>query len=322
MKASIWYYAGMSQSTLLVLVNREGGRAAKAGDDLFGTLTSAFAKSGGADIQMLTSHEMPAAIANTAKSHRRIAVAGGDGTMSCAAQGLAGSETELAILPLGTLNHLARDLAIPTNLDAAAALAVHGKSVKIDLGTVNGHCFVNNASMGLYPVMVKERDAVTKHAHWPKWLATVPAAWDALAHFPTLHLHVNLGDGEFPLRTRLLFVGNNRYVLEGANIGSRPSLQAGQLWTVAVARRSRLGLAVGALRTLVGRAGMNGDFKVLGESATFTVTNGEVSLEIALDGEVLQLNSPLKFESRAAALRVVVPDRLPGTQASGPSVRF
>jgi len=298
----------MANRTLNILVNREGGAAAKAGDGLYDTIAAAFAAAGVAvEIQLLASKDMPKAVKDTARGVSRIVVAGGDGTMACAAQALTGQDTELALLPLGTLNHLARDLGIPAELDAAAKLAAHGKAIGIDVGTVNGQRFVNNVSIGLYPKMVRERDAVRGRRNWPKWLATVPAAWDTLAQLPHHRLRVSVGGEEEPLVTPLLFVGNGIYSLEQGDVGCRSMLQGGKLGIYAVARRSRIALLWFAVRTIFGRADPRTDFVLMGESAKLDVKAHRDELEIAMDGEVRRLVTPLRFGVETQALRVVTP---------------
>lgn len=164
---------------LPVIVNRNGGTAAKMGDRLVPALTDAFEAAGvSAAIEPLDGKHIPAAIEKAAKQGR-VVVAGGDGTVSCAAQQLAGSEAELGLLPLGTLNHLARDLGLPTDLDEAAKVAATGNAIAIDVAEVNGHVFVNNASIGLYPLMVRAREGLQDGKGWPKWLSTIPAAYAA-----------------------------------------------------------------------------------------------------------------------------------------------
>jgi diacylglycerol kinase family enzyme len=296
----------MPNRPLPVLVNREGGAAAKAGEGLRETLGAAFAAAGAAaDIRLLAAGEMAEAVEAAAAKAGRIAVAGGDGTMACAAQALRGKDTELALLPLGTLNHLARDLNIPAEIEAAAQLAVHGKAIGIDLGSVNGHCFVNNASIGLYPKMVRERDAVRSRRNWPKWLATLPAAWDALASIPHHRLRVKMEGGEKPLVTPLLFVGNGIYSLEQGKVGCRSTLSGGKLGIYAISHRSRAALLWFAARAIIGRADPRADFVLIGESESLDVRAHGAEIEIATDGEVRRMATPLRFAVQAQALRVV-----------------
>jgi diacylglycerol kinase family enzyme len=290
---------------LPVIVNKNGGTAAKLGNELDDTLIEAFSAAGTTvDVQALDGGEVGDAITKAAKTGR-VVVAGGDGTAACAAQQLAGSDAELGLLPLGTLNHLARDLGLPTKLEDAAKVAATGKATAIDVAEVNGHVFVNNASIGLYPAMVRTREGLQDGKGWPKWLSAIPAAYAALERFPHHRLRVDLGDGERTIVTALLFVGNNVYSLDKGEIGQRASLTEGKLSVYAVARRSRLSLLWFAARALVGRARRDVDFVTLGECETLKVWSAGGSIEIALDGEVQRLDSPLEFRVRPGALKVV-----------------
>lgn len=290
----------------IVIVNRAGGSAAAAGDALQAQLAAAFP---GADIRLLEAAEVPDAVRAAVESGARVVVGGGDGTMGCAAQALADRPgSEVALLPLGTLNHLARDLGIPAELDAAAALALGGRPSPVDVAVVNGHRFVNNASIGLYPFMVRRRDDARERHGLPKWLATLPAAWTALSRLPHHRLRIDMGQGARPLVTSMLFVGNNLYALEAGSVGTRASLHDGKLSVFAVSHRTRVGLLWFALRAALGRADRKTDFIAIGEPETLTVSGGR-SIEIALDGEVLRLASPLRFHVERGALAVVAPPR-------------
>jgi len=292
---------------LQVIVNRDGGAAAKMGDALIPELEKAFAHSGKTiEISAVDGKQLPDAIETAAKSGRVI-VAGGDGTAASAAQLLAGSDTELGLLPLGTLNHLARDLGIPTQLEQAADVAANGHPTRIDVGEVNGQVFVNNASIGLYPLMVRKRDALRRARGWPKWLSTLPAAWAALERLPHHRLRLDWGKGERAIVTPLLFIGNNLYSLDSGDVGKREQLSDGKLAVYAVARRRRAALIWFALRALAGRAERDLDFETLGECETLTVRSSGGSIEIALDGELRRMDSPLEFRIRAGALTVMTP---------------
>lgn len=293
--------------TLPVIVNKNGGAASRMGDALKDTLTDAFAKAGAeATVEPLDGKQMPEAIKEGAKNGR-VVVAGGDGTAACAAQQLAGGDAELGLLPLGTLNHLARDLGIPTDLDQAAKVAATGTATPIDVAEVNGHVFINNASIGLYPLMVKEREGLQDAHGLPKWLSTVPAAFAALKRLPQHRLRIDMGQGERVIVTPLLFVGNNDYSLDRGELGARDTLTGGKLSVYAVAHRSRTALIWFAARTLAGRVDHQVDFVALGQCETLTVTPALPQIDIALDGEVTKLDAPLAFRIRPGALKVVRP---------------
>lgn len=290
-----------------MIVNRRGGAAARMGDTLVPDIERAFAKSGATvEVAALDPEHIPDAIAGAATSGRVI-VAGGDGTAAGAAQLLAGSASELGLLPLGTLNHLARNLGIPTELDAAAAIAIHGCPARIDVAEVNGHVFVNNASIGLYPLMVRKREGLRRAKGWPKWLSTVPAALAALERLPHHRLRVDWGRGERVIVTPLLFIGNNAYSLNRGEVGTRGSLTDGKLAIYAVAHRRRIALLWFAIRALAGRAERDLDFETLGECETLTVRPSSGSIDVALDGELKRMESPLEFRIRPGALTVMTP---------------
>jgi diacylglycerol kinase family enzyme len=315
----------MSGSAIPVFVNRAGGAAAVAGDELADRIAAAFAEAGAtAEVHLLAPDKIAGAVGKAARTAGRLVVGGGDGTMGCVAQALADHrDVELAILPLGTLNHFARDLGIPMALEEAAALAASGTALPVDVATVNDHRFVNNASIGLYPFMVRRRDDARERG-LPKWLATLPAAWAALSRLPHHRLRIDMGEAGRngsgiaqhrrrpggrervrPLITSLLFVGNNRYALEAGSVGTRESLTDGLLSIFAVAHRTRIGLLWFATRALFGRADRQADFVAIGEPPELTVHSSGRSIEIALDGEVRRLRSPLKFAVLPGALNIV-----------------
>ena len=294
----------MSGTPLPVIVNRRAGGA--AGATLAARIEDAFAGAGlVAAIEFVEGDR----IAQAVRAHSAaplIVVGGGDGTLGTALAARRGGGA-LGILPLGTRNHLARDLAIPAALPAAAAVIAGGSTHAIDLASVNGLCFVNNASVGLYPLMVRHRDAAARSG-LPKWAATIPAAWSALGRLPYHRMHLHAGDAPGrDLRTPLLLVGNNRYTLERGHIGERASLADGTLSVFAVAAHSRLGLLWFGLRTLFGASDPMRDFAILGDFAAITVRSRAGTIDIALDGEVHRLRPPLRFSVAPAAVTVCVP---------------
>ncbi len=297
----------MTKSSIPVLINRDGGTASAKGEALRDELEKAFAVEGLAiDLHLIDGSKMADAV--TAVADRPlIAVGGGDGTIGCAAGALitAKSKARLAILPLGTRNHLARELGNADVATVAKAIAA-GTTQRIDLGAVNGHAFVNNASIGFYPEMVRQRDAQRERG-LPKWLANLPAAWVVLKRARHHRLRLTMEGRAQPVRTPMLFVGNNRYELAPARLGKRKSLEDGLLSVYAVERRSPLRLAGFAVRTLIGRADFERDFAAVGEVAKLTVEAHAGTIDIAIDGEVMRLQSPLVFEALPQALEVIVP---------------
>ena len=82
---------------------------------------------------------------------------GGDGTVNTVASAVIDTDKTFGVLPLGTLNHFAKDLHIPLDLEAAARTIIAGHTTQVDVGEVNDEIFLNNSSLGLYPRLVQKR---------------------------------------------------------------------------------------------------------------------------------------------------------------------
>src|SRR5205814_7706026 len=134
------------------------------------------------------------------------------------------SAIPLAVLPMGTLNHFARDLGVPADLAAAVRVALNGTRRAVDVGEVNGRVFVNNASIGLYPAMVHRRNKQQRRLGRSKWHAMLWAVHAVLRTHPFLDLTLTLDGVEHRRRTPFVFVGNNAYQMEGFMIGLRERL--------------------------------------------------------------------------------------------------
>ena len=235
-----------------------------------------------------------------------VVAAGGDGTVSAVAAGLIGGDVPLAVLPLGTLNHFARDLGMPTDLGEAARAIAAGAVARIDAGQVNGHVFVNNSSIGLYPLLVRSRDAEQRATGHGKWRAMLVAAWRVLRRFPLLAVMVTSEAGSVVTRTPFVFVGNNAYRLSPLALGQRDRLDGGRLSLYTMRCRGRLAMLWLSLRAIVGRAETIEDFEVQAVDAV-EVALRRREIKVALDGEVLSLATPLRYTIRAGALAVVRP---------------
>lgn len=288
---------------LAVIVNGGGGTASRLGDALQDKLAEAFAKAGvAAQVECVEG-------ADIAETVRRagaptVVVGGGDGTLGTAAKELAESGRTLGILPLGTRNHLALQLGIPTDLDEAAAVIAAGHATKIDLGRAGDRIFVNNVSVGLYPRIVQAREH--RRGAMPKWLATIPAVLAAMRRLEVEHFRMEWNGAEHKVATPLLFVGNNRYALDAGRLGQRESLTAGLLGVAAVAAPTRRGLIGTLLRLVVGRADPEQDFTSLEDVAEVCIYGHHIR-RVALDGELARLRFPLKLASWPRALSVLVP---------------
>ena len=175
-----------------------------------------------------------------------VAALGGDGTVNAVAAALAGTSTPMLVLPAGTLNHFARDLGVPLDPAEAALLVRDGVRRKVDVAEVNGRVFVNNSSIGAYPLAVALRERLQDQGAGGKWSAMARASLRTFRRFPTLRVHIDGDDGEVDLETPFVFVGNNAYGGEGVAASERARLDGGRLGVLtaeATTRREALRVA-------------------------------------------------------------------------------
>jgi diacylglycerol kinase family enzyme len=264
-----------------------------------------------ADITLAQSGEELIASAKAAvQAGARLVVAGGgDGTINAVASVLAGTDVAYGVLPLGTLNHFAKDLKIPLDLDQAIAAIATGGHVRVDVGEVNGRIFLNNSSLGLYPDIVRDREKQQSRLGRGKWLAFVWAALTALRRFPFMEVRLRVNGEEHARRTPFVFIGNNEYRMQGLNIGARERIDSGMLSLYVAQRPSRLGLVRLAWHALLGTLAQQRDFDVLlaTELTIETRKTRNTLIRVATDGEVTVMQAPLSYSMRAGALTVVVP---------------
>jgi len=180
-----------------VLLNRGGG--AVAADPAIGDKVRAALKRAGIDAEVELVAGGDCAIRCKAIAERGDAlliVGGGDGTIGSAASALIGSATRLGILPLGTLNHFARDLGLPADLEEAAAVIAGGHERRVDVAEMNGRIFINNSAIGLYPLMIVDRDLQRRRLGRSKRLAMIVASVRTLVRFNHQRLTLMLNDRE------------------------------------------------------------------------------------------------------------------------------
>jgi YegS/Rv2252/BmrU family lipid kinase len=139
----------------------------------------------------------------------RVVVGGGDGTLGAATQSLVDTGLPLGILPLGTANNVARTLGIPDDFDRALDIAVGDVQRRIDVGAVNGRCFLTTASFGLSVAITEELTSDVK-ARWGR-LAYVWSAARVVRRAKPLRVQIRWPGGELATRTVQVVVGNGRY---------------------------------------------------------------------------------------------------------------
>jgi len=297
----------MASSGLSCILNRASG--CRPGPQLCEKLARIFADSRTpAHIHLASSGaEIPELARGAVKENSQIIVAGGgDGTVNAVANELMGTSIALGVLPLGTLNHFSKDMQIPQNLEDAARTLITGRAVPVDVGEVNGRFFVNNSSLGIYPHIVRLREEQQNKTGRQKWVAFVQALFSVLNHYSFLRVHLRVNGKELSCETPLVFVGNNRYEMEGLNIGKRRRLDAGELCLFVANGVRRIDLVRFAFLALVGRLHDARDFDVLITHQVSIDTRGPRA-NISTDGEVNPMDTPLHYRTHPGALRVIVP---------------
>jgi len=234
-----------------------------------------------------------------------LVAAGGDGTVSTVADVAIAHDLALGVLPLGTLNHFARDARIPSDLDAAVATLACGEAVAIDVGEVNGRIFLNNSSLGMYPRMLWEREQQTRHGR-QKWTALALAALRVWQEDRRISVTIRDCDYRRDVSTPFVFIGNNEYAIEDGRIDTRPVLDGGRLQVCIAPDAGRSRMARMVLSALAGRLGRFDGLEVTATSE-LTITAPARRVSVSLDGEFQIFESPLAYKTRPRALHVIVP---------------
>lgn len=236
----------------------------------------------------------------------RLLVSGGDGTIASAAGVLAGTGTELAILPGGTLNHFATDLGISTDAKEALECAATGTARAVDVGSVNGRVFLNTSSVGAYVHFVKVREYLERRFGYR--IASTLAALRALVQLRKLAVEVEVDGARRSYRTPVVFIGVGERELKLPTLGNRVRAGKRGLHVMVVSGRSRgrmLAIALNAVARGVKTASETPELD------SFIVDRCTIRLRdrttVALDGELVKLDTPLEYELRRDALHVVCP---------------
>ncbi len=235
-----------------------------------------------------------------------VVAGGGDSTVSAVASVLAGTNIPLGVLPLGTLNHFAKDLGIP--LDAAKAVEViRARHVqRIDVGRVNDRIFVNNCSLGVYPNVLEIRERLRRDGH-RKWTAFGLAMLEVLRRGDEVTIRLDARPASFVVRTPFVLVGNNEYCVEGIKLGSRPRLDNRRLYAYfAPPVRTRY-LPAPFAHALVGLAHDAHTLASISAAELWIDTPSPAAINLACDGELLAIPTPLHCRSWPGALNVLAP---------------
>lgn len=248
-----------------------------------------------------------------------IVVGGGDGTISGAAGVLAGTGVPFGIVPLGTVNMLARELQLPLDPLEACRVIASVRPRAIDVATVNDRVFVNHASVGIYPRIAHERQREILRLGRGRLRATLAAFARIMRRYPLLDLSLESEGRRLDYRTPFVFVGNNAYEFEHLTAFRRPCLANGELGVYASPLTNRWGLLRLLLRGLFGRLRASDDFEEW-RLRELRLNSRRRRLHMVIDGELVKLRPPLHYRSLPGALQMLVPARGGGTVPAAKAV--
>jgi diacylglycerol kinase family enzyme len=237
---------------------------------------------------------------------RLIAVSGGDGTLSSAARVLVDGPAALLPVPTGTRNHFARRFGIGDPQTAARAVAA-GSIVPCAIGSVNGRPFINNASCGLYPHIVRHRERLRSWLTRPGGFVAGTLA--ATARMSYLDLVVSVADRRLQRRAPLVWVGLGRGSFRLPEQG-RTFANARVLELVIVRAGTRRQFASLSTRVLLRM--LRGTRPIRARELEVLHVRGfsmhsDHPIDCALDGEPHRFRPPLRFTLRDRALKVLSP---------------
>lgn len=290
----------------VAIVNAEASVVLEAGPQIIEGVASRFRDSGhDLELQLVEPKEIEAALKAAAARPEieAVIVGGGDGSQSLAASLLAGTGKALGVLPLGTMNLLARDLDMPFDLIAAVDALAHAQVETIDLGDLNGHTFHSLAGLGFLARMARERQRARGDIPFARWLAFGLAFCRAISRMDRMSLEIETESGKLVRRCSAVLVTNNIY-REAEWIRSRMS--DGLLEVHIVRGWTWLPLVKAGFDVMLGRWRQMGRIEsILARDIVITPRRRRVA--VSIDGEVVHERSPLRFSVRRAALKVLRP---------------
>ena len=245
-----------------------------------------------------------------------VIIAGGDGTISAAAEALAGSDKAIGTLPFGTMNLLAKDLGVPTDPDDAIVALADADIVSIDLGEVNGRTFLCNSMLGGPARLAERRERNRAHMGLIGWWRHGLASLKAMYRYPPLRIGLDLGDGPVTLRSKAVVVACNPYDESFGHVLTRSRLDGGELTVYAARRLSVWPLIRFSTRMALGRWTDDPDLKTHNVKE-LTVTSRSKLIRVMNDGETRLEPPPLRYRILPKALKVLRPRREKTSDAPG-----
>jgi len=240
-----------------------------------------------------------------------VVAAGGDGTLNAVAQAALAADVPFGAIALGTFNYFARDQALPLEPEAATRAVLSPDLRPVQVGLVNGHLFLVNASLGLYPQLLEDREQFKARFGRRRAVALLAALGTIVRADTRLSLEIETSDGRRVLRTAALVVGNNRLQLEQLGLPEAPVVDHGLLVAMFIRPTGTATLLWLLARAFAGKLdGTRGVERLALRRLQVSLAGGarrRAPLRVAVDGETLQIAQPLVFEVAPRPLRLIAP---------------
>lgn len=234
-----------------------------------------------------------------------VVAAGGDGTLNTVATKLIGTEIPMGIFPLGTFNYVARLLHIPLDLLKAADVIATGQIRAVHVAQINDHIYLNNASLGLYPLFIQRRELYNRRFGRFALHAYTSALDVLIRDRKELKLEVEIDGKKYPVKTPLIFFGNNQLQLAEMNLRIAKCAELGKVVGVVVAKSDKPTLFKILWQLIRGNLDHAPD--VYSFSADKVQIHSKAKkLTLALDGEIVEMQPPLHISVRKHALKIMV----------------
>ncbi len=235
----------------------------------------------------------------------RVIVAGGDGTIRAAAGVVAGTPTELGIIPAGTLNHFAKFVGLPEDAAEATRIATGDAVVTVDVGRVNDQIMINTSSVGAYVVFVRLRESLERRFGYR--VASLFAAVRVLLDLRTFRVVIEVEGVRRVYHTPLVFIGVGEREARIPNIGERVPNGKRGLHVMIVRSRERIRLIVTSV--IAALRGLDAVDRTPHGIDSFVVDHCRIELRrprgnVAIDGELVTMVAPLEYRIERDALRV------------------
>jgi len=298
-----------------VLLNPNAGAALAAGLTAE-SLRELFEREGHlADIDDDSAAPMNARLERIRQSSADVIVAaGGDGTVTAVAQAIVGTSKTLAIIPLGTVNALARDLAVPFDLGEWVRSLDRMEPRRIDVGEVNGAIFLHKVVVGFIPGIAAARERIRKETRLSAKLGFVRFFFRRLFRSRRLAIEFRNAEGVARLlRVVSLAVANNEYDEGLGRFFARSRFDRNTLGLYFLKHLSLIDLMRLTVEMAIGRWQHDPALEVDTSAAALLRTRKRL-LKVMLDGEVMTLQTPLRFSVRPAALSILAPPAVPDDQ--------